>query len=112
MFIPSQSCSLLCSSADDDDVDVCMYFFYKKPGGIQSPGAGGACDVVQSPGRDHTAPEFRLRLDAEDDRSNVILKLDVGTVPGGSDVVNKKELGGFSTALTEVFISEINSYSV
>ena len=53
-----------------------------------------------------------MRLDAEDDRSNVILKLDVGTVPGGSDVVNKKELGGFSTALTEVFISEINSYSV
>ena len=45
-----------------------------------------------------------MRLDAEDDRSNVILKLDVGTVPGGSDVLNKKELGGFSTALTEVDI--------
>lgn len=57
---------------------------------------------MQSPGRDYTEPEFRLRLDAEDDRSNVILKLDVGTFPGGSDVVHKKELGGFSTALTEV----------
>jgi hypothetical protein len=63
---------------------------------------GGACEVVQSPGRDHTEPEFRVSLDAEDDRSNVILTLYVGTVPGGRDVVSGKELGGFSTALTEV----------
>lgn len=26
----------------------------------------------------------------------------MGTFPGGSDVVHKKELGGFSTAITEV----------
>lgn len=63
---------------------------------------GGACEIVQSPGRDYTEPEFRLRLDAEDDRSNVILTLNVGTVPGGGDVIKGKELGGFSTALTEV----------
>lgn len=70
---------------------------------MQRPtGSGGACEVVQLPDRDHTEPEFRLRLDAEDDRSNVILKLDIGTIPGGSDVIYRKDLGGFSIALTEV----------
>jgi hypothetical protein len=47
-------------------------------------------------------PEFRVSVDAEDDRSNVILTLNVGTTPGGKDVMHGKELGGFSTALTEV----------
>ncbi|XP_062596534.1 uncharacterized protein LOC134257978, partial [Saccostrea cucullata] len=71
----------------------------KSFGGVTRP---GECKVLQAAGRDHTDPEFKLDLDAEDDRSNVILTLDVGTVPGGSDVVYRKELGGFSTSLTEI----------
>lgn len=53
-------------------------------------------------GRDHTEPEFTINVLAEDDRSNVNLHLDIGTVPGGSNVMSKRQLGGFSTALNDV----------
>ena len=62
----------------------------------------GECGVLQEIGRDHTEPEFTVFLEAEDDRSNVILTLDVGTVPGGTNVLAGKELGGFSTTLNDV----------
>ena len=58
--------------------------------------------MLQEVGRDHTEPEFTVFLEAEDDRSNVILTLDVGTVPGGTNVLAGKELGGFSTTLNDV----------
>lgn len=45
-----------------------------------------------------------MRLDVEDDCSNVILKFDVGIFFGGLDVVYKKELGGFLIVLIEVNI--------
>jgi hypothetical protein len=60
--------------------------------------------VLQVPGRDHTNPQFIINVLAEDDRSNVNLHLDIGTVPGGSDVMSKRQLGGFSTALNDVRI--------
>lgn len=53
-------------------------------------------------GRDHTEPEFTINVLAEDDRSNVNLHLDIGIVPGGSNVMSKRQLGGFSTALNDV----------
>ncbi|XP_062582876.1 uncharacterized protein LOC134244633, partial [Saccostrea cucullata] len=62
----------------------------------------GSCGVEQVAGRDHTAPEFTINVMAEDDRSNVNLHLDIGTVPGGSNVMSRKQLGGFSTALNDV----------
>lgn len=62
----------------------------------------GECGVLQEVGRDHTEPEFTVFLEAEDDRSNVILTLDVGTVPGGTNVLSGTELGGFSTTLNDV----------
>lgn len=58
-------------------------------------------------GRDHTEPEFIVSIQAEDDRSNVNLNLDIGTVPGGSDVMSKRQLGGFSTAMNDVRLKTI-----
>nr|XP_022295052.1 uncharacterized protein LOC111105175 [Crassostrea virginica] len=62
----------------------------------------GSCGVIQLAGRDHTSPEFIITVMAEDDRSNVNLHLDIGTVPGGSNVMSRRQLGGFSTALNDV----------
>ena len=45
---------------------------------------------------------FRVFLDAGDDLSDINMTLDIGTVPGGRDVIAGKELGGFSTMLNEV----------
>lgn len=53
-------------------------------------------------GRDHTEPELIVSIQAEDDRSNVNLHLDIGTVPGGSNVMSRRQLGGFSTAMNDV----------
>ena len=58
--------------------------------------------MIQLAGRDHTSPEFIITVMAEDDRSNVNLHLDIGTVPGGSNVMSRRQLGGFSTALNDV----------
>ncbi|VDI73733.1 Hypothetical predicted protein, partial [Mytilus galloprovincialis] len=60
------------------------------------------CLVRQIPNLDYKEPRFEISIHAGDDRSGVNLYLDVGTVPGGSDVLNKKELGGPSTILSEV----------
>lgn len=59
-------------------------------------------------GRDHTEPEFIVSIQAEDDRSNVNLHLDIGTVPGGSNVMSRRQLGGFSTAMNDVRYQLIN----
>ena len=47
-------------------------------------------------------PAFEIAVDAADDRSQVKLRLNIGTVPGGSDVLNGQELGGPATILETV----------
>lgn len=69
---------------------------------LQGDTKEGECGVIQEIGRDHTEPEFTVFLEAEDDRSNVILTLNIGTAPGGTDVMSGEELGGFSTTLNNV----------
>ncbi|KAK3609657.1 hypothetical protein CHS0354_035942 [Potamilus streckersoni] len=60
------------------------------------------CQVRQLPNRDYTEPAFSIAVEAADDRSEVKLFLDVGTMPGGQDVLNQKQLGGPKTELTEL----------
>lgn len=72
---------------------------------FQKKRSSAQCLVRQIPNLDYKEPRFEVSIHAGDDRSEVNLYLDVGTVPGGSDVVNKKELGGLggpSTILSEV----------
>ncbi|VDI54125.1 Hypothetical predicted protein [Mytilus galloprovincialis] len=64
-----------------------------------------SCYVKQTPNLDYTEPEFEISIRAEDDRSLVKLYLNVGTVPGGSDVLQEYELGGPSTVIKEPLIS-------
>lgn len=58
--------------------------------------------MIQEAGRDYKEPMFRVFLDAGDDLSDINMTLDIGTVPGGKDVIAGKELGGFSTMLNDV----------
>lgn len=58
--------------------------------------------MIQETGRDYKEPMFRVFLDAGDDLSYINMTLDIGTVPGGKDVIAGKELGGFSTMLNDV----------
>lgn len=58
--------------------------------------------MIQEAGRDYKEPMFRVFLDAGDDLSDISMTLDIGTVPGGKDVIAGKELGGFSTMLNDV----------
>ncbi|KAL5013969.1 hypothetical protein ScPMuIL_008239 [Solemya velum] len=60
------------------------------------------CTAHQIAGRDFTEPEFEISFRVEDDRSQVTLLLDIGTVPGGSDTLRQQELGGPSTVITTV----------
>lgn len=58
--------------------------------------------MIQEAGRDYKEPMFRVFLDAGDDLSDINMTLDIGTVPGGKDVIAGKDLGGFSTMLNDV----------
>ncbi|XP_064646203.1 uncharacterized protein LOC135499389 [Lineus longissimus] len=53
-----------------------------------------ACEVTQLAGRDFTDPGFEISVRANDDRSQVKMILDIGSAPGGSDLVTGLELGG------------------
>ena len=44
---------------------------------------------------------FEIAVRAEDDRSDVAYFLDVGTVPGGKDVMDQHTLGGPKTSVDE-----------
>ncbi|XP_033105583.1 uncharacterized protein LOC117107873 isoform X2 [Anneissia japonica] len=57
----------------------------------------GECFVTQVPGLDYTNPTFELIFNAHDSRSELVYTLDVGTLPGGSDVISDMELGGAVT---------------
>lgn len=69
---------------------------------MQNSTSEGRCGVIQEAGRDYKEPMFRVFLDAGDDLSDINMTLDIGTVPGGKDVISGKELGGFSTMLNDV----------
>jgi hypothetical protein len=69
---------------------------------FQKKRGAAPCEVRQLPGLDYTEPRFEISVRAADDRCQVKLFLDVGTVPGGSDVMKEKELGGQSTIIKEV----------
>ena len=51
---------------------------------------------------------FSISMRAEDDRSQVNMFLDVGTVPGGTDVLEQFALGGPKTEVDEVNIFNTN----
>ena len=51
---------------------------------------------------------FSISMRAEDDRSQVNMFLDVGTVPGGADVLNQFSLGGPKTEVDEVYYFQYN----
>lgn len=51
---------------------------------------------------DYTEPSFEISVRAKDDKSQVTLYLNVGTIEGGTDVLEKKHLGGPSTIITDV----------
>ncbi|XP_076086791.1 uncharacterized protein LOC143057371 [Mytilus galloprovincialis] len=59
------------------------------------------CYVRQIANRDYTQPLFEISVHAEDDKSLVQLTLDVGTAPGGDDVLLAFKLGGPSTILNK-----------
>ena len=69
---------------------------------LQNKRSTGSCFVRQTANLDYTEPEFEISIRAEDDRSLVRLLLNIGTVPGGSDVLHEFELGGPSTIVREV----------
>lgn len=71
---------------------------------FQKKRGAAPCEVRQLPGLDYTEPRFEISVRAADDRCQVKLFLDIGTVPGGSDVMKEKELGGQSTIIKEVYI--------
>ncbi|XP_033121447.1 uncharacterized protein LOC117120538 [Anneissia japonica] len=52
------------------------------------------CIVKQVAGLDYTEPAFELMFVAYDSSSELVYTLDVGTVPGGSDIFSNMELGG------------------
>ena len=54
------------------------------------------------PDLDYTEPSFEISVRASDDKSQVTLYLNIGTIQGGTDVLEKKRLGGPSTIITDV----------
>ena len=63
------------------------------------------CEVFQIPGLDYTEPAFQIAVAASDSLSQVRFFLDVGTTPGGSDVLHEEKLGGALTKVSKVFAS-------
>ncbi|XP_063408918.1 uncharacterized protein LOC134692399 [Mytilus trossulus] len=75
--------------------------FIDKPGKKREKRSTANCLVRQIPNQDYTEPQFEISIHAGDDRSGVRLYLNVGTVPGGRDVLNARELAGPATILSE-----------
>ncbi|KAK3612527.1 hypothetical protein CHS0354_024500 [Potamilus streckersoni] len=71
------------------------------PGGKTKRSAGPVCEVQQLKQRDYTEPAFEIAVHAVDDRSQVKFYLDIGTVPGGNDVLKNQSLGGATTTLEQ-----------
>ncbi|XP_038050876.1 uncharacterized protein LOC119724026 [Patiria miniata] len=62
------------------------------------------CGVEQVPGLDYTEPAFQLEIAAADDKSLVTFFYQVGTAPGGSDVVSETEFGGPSAIISQTLL--------
>ncbi|XP_033637389.1 uncharacterized protein LOC117298318 isoform X2 [Asterias rubens] len=62
------------------------------------------CSVEQVPGLDYTEPAFQLEVVAADDKSLVTFFYQVGTVPGGSDVLPETEYGGPSAIISQTLL--------
>ncbi|XP_071798137.1 uncharacterized protein [Asterias amurensis] len=60
------------------------------------------CSIEQVPGLDYTEPAFQLEVVAADDKSLVTFSYQVGTVPGGSDVLSKTQYGGPSAIISQI----------
>ncbi|XP_071959997.1 uncharacterized protein [Antedon mediterranea] len=76
------------SRNDQDSADVAI---------ASSQAESTGCVVKQVIGRDHTDPAFELVFLAHDSLSELVYTLDIGTVPGGNDVVSDMKLGGTVT---------------
>ncbi|XP_072033446.1 LOW QUALITY PROTEIN: uncharacterized protein [Amphiura filiformis] len=71
----------------------------RQTGGVVEPNPTRECRVEQVPGLDYTEPAFQLEIAAGDDKSIVTFTYSVGSVPGGTDVVNADEFGGPSAII-------------
>ncbi|XP_076086943.1 uncharacterized protein LOC143057517 [Mytilus galloprovincialis] len=87
---------------EKDLTDPVITEFINKPGTERKKRSTTKCLVRQIPNQDFTEPQFEVSIHAGDDRSGIRLYLDVGTVPDGRDVLDKRELGGPATILSEV----------
>jgi hypothetical protein len=58
--------------------------------------------VFQHKNLDYTEPIFSISVEATEDKGPLRYFLDIGTVPGASDIVSNKELGGPSTVIATV----------
>ncbi|XP_038050728.1 uncharacterized protein LOC119723897 [Patiria miniata] len=65
---------------------------------------GNNCGVEQVPGLDYTEPAFQLEMVAADDKSIVTFFYQVGTAPGGSDVLTRTEFGGPSAIISQILL--------
>ncbi|XP_038062441.1 uncharacterized protein LOC119732930 [Patiria miniata] len=73
-------------------------------GSTRSAAGTNLCSVEQVPGLDYTEPAFQLEMVAFDDKSLVKFFYQVGTAPGGSDVVSKTEFGGPSAIISQILL--------
>lgn len=60
------------------------------------------CEVTQVTDLDYTEPAFQIAVAASDSLSLVSFFLDVGTIPGGNDVLLQEKLGGALTKVSKV----------
>ncbi|KAJ8321023.1 hypothetical protein KUTeg_002610 [Tegillarca granosa] len=98
---PTISKKLIDNRDKDEDVSPPEFKNFVDNSASNANEQTGSCTVRQIPEKDYTEPMFEISVRADDDRSGVELFLNVGTVPGGSDVLNEKELGGPSTEVKE-----------
>ncbi|KAK3612537.1 hypothetical protein CHS0354_024514 [Potamilus streckersoni] len=71
------------------------------PSGKEKRSAMPVCEVQQLKHRDYTEPAFEIAVHAVDDKSQVKFFLDIGTVPGGNDVMKNQPLGGATTTVEQ-----------
>ena len=83
-----------------------LWFLFKsrkrQADGVVEPSSTRNCVLEQVPNLDYTEPAFELAVAAGDDRSLVTFTYSVGTVPGGTDVINEEEFNGPSAIIAQV----------
>ena len=63
------------------------------------------CQIQQYRGRDYTDPAYEISVQATEDRGLLKFFLDVGRIPGGTDVLYNRQLGGSLLVSTTVLRS-------